>query len=152
MVTAGNDRLFGSLCRALDLPDLAADPDYATNADRVANRVALHHVLETRFRQHPAAEWEGRLGAETVPCSRVRTVADLANDPQLEALEMLVELPHPDIPGLRVVDIPLTLNGERATHRYAPPRLGEQTASILAELGVPPEEIDELVQTRVVSW
>jgi crotonobetainyl-CoA:carnitine CoA-transferase CaiB-like acyl-CoA transferase len=151
MVTAGNDRLFVSLCRVLDLPDLPGDPAYAHNADRVANRTTLHELLEDRFKGRTAAEWEVVLGAETIPCSRVRAVADLVCDPQLDALKMLVDMPHPDIPELRVVDIPLTLNGERATHRLPPPRLGEQTTAILEELGVPPEEIETLVRERVVS-
>jgi crotonobetainyl-CoA:carnitine CoA-transferase CaiB-like acyl-CoA transferase len=151
MVTAGNDGLFASLCRVLDLPGLSEDPAYAHNADRVANRVALHELLEDRFKGKAAVEWEALLGAETVPCSRVRSVAELVSDPQLDALGMLVDLPHPDIPDLRVVDIPLTLNGERVTHRLPPPRLGEQTMDILEELGVPPQEIEALVRERVVS-
>ena len=151
MVTAGNDQLFASLCRVLDLPELAEDPAYAHNADRVANRVALHDALEGRFTTKAASEWETLLGAETVPCSRVRSVADLVHDPQLDALDMLVEIPHPDIPDFRVVDIPLTLNGERATHRLPPPRLGEQSTAILEELGVPSEEIEVLIREGVVS-
>jgi crotonobetainyl-CoA:carnitine CoA-transferase CaiB-like acyl-CoA transferase len=151
MVTAGNDRLFASLCRVLGLPDLPEDPAYAHNADRVTNRMMLHQLLEDRFRERGAAEWEVMLGTETIPCSRVRSVADLVNDRQLDALDMLVGIPHPDIPDLRVVDIPLSLNGERATHRFAPPRLGEQTTSILEELGVPTEEIEGLVRQGVVS-
>ena len=126
-------------------------PDYAHNADRVANRVALHELLEARFKTKTAEEWEVLLGAETVPCSRVRSVGDLVNDAQLDALGMLVDMPHPDIPDLRVVDIPLTLNGERATHRLPPPQLGEQTTSILEELGVSPDEIQALIRERVVS-
>lgn len=151
MVTAGNDHLFASLCRVLDLPGLVDEPDYRRNADRIAHRVALHDVLERRFRTKTASEWEVLLGAALVPCSPVRTVGDLVDDPQLLALGMLVDLPHPDIPDLRVIDIPLTLNGERATHRLPPPRLGEQTAAILAEMGVTPEEIEELMRERVVS-
>jgi crotonobetainyl-CoA:carnitine CoA-transferase CaiB-like acyl-CoA transferase len=151
MVTAGNDRLFVTLCRVLDLPRLPEDPAYTHNADRVANRIMLHDVLEDRFKEKTAAEWEVLLGAESVPCSRIRSVADLVNDPQLDALEMLADMSHPDIPDLRVVDIPLTLDGERATHRLPPPRLGEQTTAILEELGVTPEEIDALVRGRVVS-
>jgi crotonobetainyl-CoA:carnitine CoA-transferase CaiB-like acyl-CoA transferase len=108
-------------------------------------------MLEERFTRKTASEWEVLLSAETIPCSRIRSVADLVNDPQLDALDMLAGIPHPDIPDLRVVDIPLTLNGERATHRLPPPRLGEQTTAILEELGVPPEEIESLVRERVVS-
>jgi crotonobetainyl-CoA:carnitine CoA-transferase CaiB-like acyl-CoA transferase len=151
MVTAGNDQLFVSLCRVLSLPDLPEDPAYADNAARVTHRAALHTLLEDRFKQKGAGEWELLLGAEKIPCSRVRSVADLARDPQLDALRMLVDLPHPDIPDLRVVDIPLTLNGERATHRLPPPRLGEQTSAILEELGLPPEEIASLARDGVIS-
>ena len=151
MVTAGNDQLFVSLCRVLGLSDLAEDPAYAHNADRVAHRTALHTVLEDRFKEKPAGEWQLLLGAEKVPCSRVRSVADLAQDPQLDALGMLVDLPHPDIPDLRVVDIPLSLNGERATHRLPPPQLGEQTSAILEELGMPPDEIRALARDGVIS-
>jgi crotonobetainyl-CoA:carnitine CoA-transferase CaiB-like acyl-CoA transferase len=151
MVTAGNDQLFVSLCRVLGLPELPEVPGYAHNSDRVANRTGLHQLLEDRFKRKPAAEWEVLLGAETIPCSRVRAVADFVNDPQLEALDMLVAMPHPDIPDLSVVDIPLTINGERATHRLPPPRLGQQTTAILEELGVPTEEIDALLRDQVVS-
>ncbi len=151
MVTAGNDRHFASLCRVLELTDLPHDPAFAHNADRVANRIALHELLEDRFMRKPAAEWETLLGAETIPCSRVRSVADLANDPQLNALGMLVDMPHPDIPDLRVVDIPLTIDGARATHRLPPPRLGEQTSAVLEELGVSLDEINVLVQEGVVT-
>ena len=151
MVTAGNDRLFISLCRVLGLPDLPEDLDYTHNADRVANRDALRNILEQRFKEKTASEWEAVLGAETIPCSQVRSVADLVDDPQLEALGMLVDLPHPDIPDLRVVDIPVTLDGKRATHRLPPPTLGQQTSSILEELGLGPEEVEVLVQEGVVS-
>jgi crotonobetainyl-CoA:carnitine CoA-transferase CaiB-like acyl-CoA transferase len=151
MVTAGNDRLFVSLCHVLGLPGLLDDPSFARNADRVANRTELHELLEERFRQKTAEEWEAIMTAETIPCSRIRSVADLVHDPQLEALDMLVDIPHPDIDNLRVVDIPLTLNGERATHRLAPPRLGQHTSSILDELGIPADEIESLLKERVVS-
>jgi crotonobetainyl-CoA:carnitine CoA-transferase CaiB-like acyl-CoA transferase len=151
MVTAGNDQLFVSLCRVLGLSDLPVDPAYADNAARVAHRTALHTLLEDRFKQKGAGEWELLLGAEKVPCSRVRSVADFALDSQLDALGMLVDLPHPDIPDLRVVDIPLTLNGERATHRLGPPQLGEQTSAILQELGIPPEEIEALARDGVIG-
>jgi crotonobetainyl-CoA:carnitine CoA-transferase CaiB-like acyl-CoA transferase len=152
MVTAGNDHLFVSLCRVLDLPELPEDPDYTHNADRVANRVALHDVLENRFKERTAEEWEVLLGAESIPSSRIRSVADLVHDPQLHALEMLMDMPHPDIPDLRVINMPLSLDGERASHRRPPPRLAEHTAEILKELGVTSQEMDGLIREGVVSW
>ena len=87
MVAAGNNRLFISLCRVLGLPDLPADPAYATNADRVANRVGLHELLEERFRKRTAAEWEALLGSRNNPVQPVSGPwPTSSNDPQLEAL------------------------------------------------------------------
>lgn len=151
MVTAGNDRLFASLCRVLGLEGLQEDPAFASNADRVANRSELHELLGGRFKLRTAAEWEVLLSTEKIPCSPIYSVAEFANAPQLQALEMLVEMPHPDIPDLRVVDIPLTFNGKRVIHRLPPPRLGEQTTEVLEELGLQRDEIANLVRDGVVS-
>jgi crotonobetainyl-CoA:carnitine CoA-transferase CaiB-like acyl-CoA transferase len=135
----------------LGLEGLQEDPAFASNADRVANRSELHELLGGRFKLRTAAEWEVLLSTETIPCSPIYSVAEFANAPQLQALEMLVEMPHPDIPDLRVVDIPLTFNGKRVIHRLPPPRLGEQTTEVLEELGLQRDEIANLVRDGVVS-
>ena len=76
MVTAANDDLFARLCDALGFPDLPTDPSYRQNADRVANRAALHDLLQARFFERPATEWHDLLRARSVPCTPVRSVAD----------------------------------------------------------------------------
>ncbi|MDA8044302.1 MAG: CoA transferase [Actinomycetota bacterium] len=151
MVSAGNDRLFAQLCDLLDLPELADDAAFATNADRVTNREVLHDRLEQRFRQRPATEWEILLSGQSIPCGRVRTVADLVQDEQLAALGMLINIPHPDIPDLRLIATPMSIDGERATRLQPPPRLGEQTDAILDEIGLTPAEIADLRTTSVVA-
>src|ERR1700761_5895282 len=72
MVTAANDELFARLCEALGYPDLPSDPSYGQNADRVANRAALHDLLQARFLEHSAKEWHGLLRARSVPCTPVQ--------------------------------------------------------------------------------
>ena len=151
MVTAGNDDLFVRLCDALGFPDLPTDPSYRQNADRVANRAALHDLLQARFLEKPAAEWRGLLRARSVPCTPVRSVADFVDDEQLAALGMLVPLPHPDIPDLRVVGSPLNLDGVRPMSHQPPPRLGEHTEEVLGELGYSAGEIEALTRQQVIG-
>lgn len=151
MVAAGNDRLFGRLCEVLGLSDLPLDSRYRTNADRVSHRSELRNLLQARFLDRSAVEWESLLGAASVPCSRVRTVADLVADDQLAALGMLEEIPSPDIPDLRLVAMPLTIDGGRGVGRLAPPRLGESTGEVMGAFGFAMEEIAELAQDGVVQ-
>ncbi len=151
MVTAANDDLFARLAAALGLAALPVDPSYRHNADRVANRDALHDLLQARFLEKSSAEWLEVLRAQAVPCAPVRSVADFVEDEQLRALGMLVSLPHPDVPDLRVVGTPLNIDGTRPTSAIPPPRLGEHTAQVLAELGYSAGEIDALSRRGVVG-
>jgi len=103
-----------------------------------------------RFLTATGAEWEAVLDRHSVPCSRVRTVADIVADEQMEALGLLASVPHPFIEDLRLVDLPMSRDGVRADELRAPPLLGEHTDEVLAELGVDATAIDDLRQRGVV--
>jgi crotonobetainyl-CoA:carnitine CoA-transferase CaiB-like acyl-CoA transferase len=151
LLAVGNDGLFRTLVDLLGMPELAEDDAYRTNADRVANREALHDVLQARFTERTAAEWQEMLQSDGIPCSPVRTVADLAADPQLDALRLLASIPSPDVPELRLVDVPFSMDLERATHRYPPPRLGEHAVEVLGELGYSEADVSDLRRRGVVG-
>lgn len=150
-VAAPNDNMFASLVGQMGMESLATDGRFATNTDRVANRVALRAALQPRFLERRAEEWEATLRECGIPCSRVRSVAELSTDTHLEALRMFVDFDHPDVPNLRLVDTPLSLDGERATHRLAPPLLGQHTDDVLLEHGLDQPTIDAMRTAGVIG-
>ena len=150
MIAGGNDRLFAAICSVLDLPELVDDPRFRTNALRVEHREALCDVLTGRLVQDDTDAWRQRLADAGVPAAPVADVADVANAPQTEALGMLQPLPHPEIPALRLTALPLSFDGERAKHHSPPPRIGQDTASILRDGGYDDDEIAALAAEGVI--
>lgn len=128
MIAAANDRLFASLCRALELGGLPADKRFATNPDRVAHRHELRQILADAIHLLPRDDVLERLRRAGVPAAPVQDVAEVVADPQVAALGLIQSLPHPDIPDLRLVALPVSLDGERLLHRSAPPRHDEQVS------------------------
>jgi crotonobetainyl-CoA:carnitine CoA-transferase CaiB-like acyl-CoA transferase len=120
MICAGNDRQFAALARALGDEALAAEPRFATNPDRVANRDELRALIEARLATAPAGEWVERLRAAGVPAGAVNDVAGafaLAEELGLEPVD--------EHDGVRTVASPLGLRATPARTRRPPPALDE---------------------------
>jgi len=145
MITAANDGLFRRLVDAIGLPELAGDSRFATNPDRVANRVELVEALSARLRERPRADWLEVLAAARVPAAPVQDVGEVAADPQTEAMGILQRLgPYTTLGPAFSAD------GERPRYASPPPALGEHTAAVLGEAGYSDGEIAALAEAGII--
>ena len=132
MIAAGNDDIFGRLCRALAL-DLAGHPDFATNPARVANRRQLAEIVAAGTRRHRTEDLLALLQRHRVPAAPIHTVASALDDPQTAATGMLRSCAHPDIEGYVDIPIPILWDGRRAPVRRPPPDAGEHQGELFPE-------------------
>ncbi len=136
VVGVGNEALWKRFCTAVGADHLLGDESFARNPDRVANREQLEEELAAVFLGHPVAHWEERLGAAGVPCGRVRALNEVIERERHTDREMVVE-----VDGLAFLGVPIKLSSSPGRVRGRPPRLGEHTEAVLAELGHTEEEI-----------
>lgn len=129
MVAAGNDNLFRKLCAALGRDDLAADPLFSTNKERVANRVVLIGILEKVFASATTAQWIARLEAAQVPCSPINSFDKVLDDPQTQALGIFQRSPDSKE---TMLGLPLSFDAVRPAFVRSAPALGEHNGDVLS--------------------
>jgi crotonobetainyl-CoA:carnitine CoA-transferase CaiB-like acyl-CoA transferase len=130
VVACGNDRLYQGLCRLLGRDDLAADPRFATNPQRVRNRQELVPALQEEFLQCDTGDWLPELRAAGIPCGPINSVSQVFSDPQIQARGFVWECEHPTAGTIRLSGSPIHLS-ETPTRLYkAPPLLGEDNDAV----------------------
>lgn len=140
-IAVGNDRLWKKFCEALGMPEEAADPRFATNADRSANRTALYEALEANLGQRTTAEIVELLDKAGVPCGPINDIAQVFDEPQAVHGHLRQSAHHPTAGDIDLTGFPYRLDDETLRVRMPPPLLGEQSEDVLAELGFSAEEI-----------
>jgi crotonobetainyl-CoA:carnitine CoA-transferase CaiB-like acyl-CoA transferase len=151
MLGAANDGLWNKFCEATGRTDLSDDPRFQTNLDRVKHRSELIPILEALFQTKTTDEWVALLEAAGIPNAPVNTIADLVHDPQIAHRNMLVDVPHPTVPGLRAPATPMKLSDGPSSVRRHPPENGEHTEAILWELGYSKKDIADLETSGAVK-
>jgi crotonobetainyl-CoA:carnitine CoA-transferase CaiB-like acyl-CoA transferase len=127
------ERLWRSLCIALQLPHLADDPRFATNADRVANRDLLIPILARQIGQRTTAEWLQAMAAHEVPAAPVNDLEQALAEATLAGEDAIVEVDLPSFGRLRMLANPVRVAGTAAGY-LPPPQLGEDTDAVLREV------------------
>lgn len=135
VVVVGNDGQYAKFCEAIGRPDLATDPDFATNGGRVRSQARLLPQIIAALGAEDMAVWVARLEAAGVPCAPINTAADAFADPQIAHREMLVRLDHPVAGSLPMVASPLRFANAPIVYDRAPPLLGEHDEEIRREAG-----------------
>ena len=129
VIAVGNDRQFAALARGLGVPDLAEDPRFATNPDRVANVDALSDVITPLLAAHPASTWFEILSPLGVPCGPVNDLAGAFEFAETLDLDARVSVGEGD-DAVTVVANPISLSATPAQYLRRPPGLGEHTAEL----------------------
>jgi crotonobetainyl-CoA:carnitine CoA-transferase CaiB-like acyl-CoA transferase len=130
---ATNDAAWQRLCAAIGAGALAANPAYATTALRIENRAPLIEALAGIFVRRRTEAWVSLLDAANVPCSPVNDLAQTLAHPQVQAMQMVLDVAHRTGGTLRLAGVPLNLSATPAKPGGAPPALGEHTDRILRE-------------------
>jgi crotonobetainyl-CoA:carnitine CoA-transferase CaiB-like acyl-CoA transferase len=134
VIGVGNDAQFRRLCAALGRPELADDPRFATNADRVGHAGELTEELEAVLTTRPAGHWRAVLADADVPVAPVNRLDQVFADEHVRAVGLVAQVAHPTGP-LPQVRAPVAMSATPPVITRPPPLLGEHTEAILVALG-----------------
>ena len=127
-VAAGNDRLWASVAEVVGRPELAGDPRFVTQSDRVRHQAELEALLQERFAGEKREHWLTELRARGVPCGPVNTFGEILADPHVEATGLVAPLEVPVAGPTPTVVFPVRIEGQQPRLDRGAPRLGADAA------------------------
>jgi crotonobetainyl-CoA:carnitine CoA-transferase CaiB-like acyl-CoA transferase len=147
VIAVASQKLWRTFCSAIGRTDLAGHPDYSTNRLRVENRSVLEPLITDIFRTRTSAEWTKLFAEYGIPCSSVRNLEEVVNDPQASAREMF-----PEVGNTHVTGPPIKLSATPGAVSHPAPRLGADTRAILAELlNLDEASLDALAKSEIIK-
>ena len=150
-LAVGNDRQFRACVECLGQRQLATDPRFRRNSDRVINRDVLIPILEEEFRKHPTAHWLAAFASADVPVGPINSIAEVLSDAYAEERNLVRHLQHALEPALPTVANPVKFSRTAICYGAAPPLLGEHTAEVLRDwLGYSTTKIEDLAASGVI--
>ena len=151
ILAVGNDGQYAKFCEVAGRPDLASEPRFVKNADRVRHRAELVPLLEAVMKTRPKADWLSALEAAKVPCGAINCLDEVFADPQVQARGMVTHWQHPLRADLPLVSSPIKLEKTPVRTDRPPPMLGQHTDEVLGELlGVDAARLATLRDRQVI--
>src|SRR5438270_108275 len=144
------EQSYQRLVDALGLPELRADPRFATNDLRVKNRPAINAAIETRLATETTEYWIDKFNAAGVPAGRIMGLAEVFGDPQVLDQEMVLQQEHPGHGTVKMLGFPIKFAEAPCVLRRPTPEIGADTDAILVDLGYSAAEITALRHAGVV--
>ncbi|WP_353194333.1 CaiB/BaiF CoA transferase family protein [Pusillimonas noertemannii] len=150
MLAIGNDTQFANFCQAAGCAELASDPRFATNAERVHNRAQLIPLLQERILAKTIDQWCELATRHGFPCGPINTIDRVFEDEHIRARQLRVEVDSPRYGKVGLVASPMRFSETPIRYDSPPPELGQDTEAVLAELGVDTGRIAELKALKAI--
>jgi crotonobetainyl-CoA:carnitine CoA-transferase CaiB-like acyl-CoA transferase len=150
-IGGANQANWERIVKVIGRPELAQDPRFITNGDRMKNLKALTPLIADSLKRRPSSEWITEFEAAGVPVGPVNRIGDMLADEQVKSREMVVEVDHPRAGRVQALGHPIKFSETRAEVKRAAPLLGQHTREILGDLGYTAAQIDALVSEGAVS-
>ncbi len=151
ILAAGNDGQWQSFCKAAGRSELAADPRFRTNPDRIRNRKELVPLVRDIMKGRTRKDWIARLDAAGVPCGPINNYEEVFEDPQVRHRALKVETPHPVSGSVPGIASPMRFSKTPVEYELPPPLLGQHTREVLGDLlGMRREELDRLAAANII--
>jgi crotonobetainyl-CoA:carnitine CoA-transferase CaiB-like acyl-CoA transferase len=151
MLVVGNDAQFARTCAVLGSEELATNPKFVKNNDRVVNGKEIMAIFAGLFLKNKVAYWLEELEKAGVPCGPVNDFAQVFADPHVRERGMEIKVNHPFEPALSLIRNPITFSGTPVKDYRAPPLLGADTKDVLvSELGYDEAKLAALKKQAII--